>query len=160
MSTPKFANYIDGAWVESAQTFDDRNPTNTDEFVGIFSKGSSQDVEAAAEAAGAALPAWSSMAGPARGNILYKAADILERQFDQLGAEMTREEGKTLPEAKGEVRRAINILRYFGGVRPAILAELGPSEREPGDVLFTRKPQWVDRVVFPSTVPSPHIARE
>ena len=47
------------------------------------------------------------MPAPARGNILYKAADILEKKFDQLGAEMTREEGKTLPEAKGEVRRAI-----------------------------------------------------
>jgi aldehyde dehydrogenase (NAD+) len=55
------------------------------------------------------------MAAPARGNLLYKAADIMDRKFDQLGAEMTREEGKTLPEAKGEVRRAINILRYFGG---------------------------------------------
>src|ERR1700730_1592783 len=99
MNAPKFANYINGEWIESSQTFEDRNPANTEEVVGIFSKGPSKDVEAAAEAAGAALPAWSSLAAPARGNILYKAADILDRQFDQLGAEMTREEGKTLPEA-------------------------------------------------------------
>ena len=45
--------------------------------------------------------------------LMYKAADILEKKFDQIGEEMTREEGKTLPEAKGEVRRAINIFRYF-----------------------------------------------
>ena len=55
------------------------------------------------------------MRGPARGNILYKAADILDSKFDSVAADMTREEGKTLPEAKGEVRRAINIFRYFAG---------------------------------------------
>jgi aldehyde dehydrogenase (NAD+) len=69
----------------------------------------------AVEAAATAFPAWSTMSGPARGNLLYKVADILDRKFDQLGEEMCREEGKTLPEAKGEVRRAINIFRYFGG---------------------------------------------
>ena len=59
----------------------------------------------AAEAAAAALPGWSAMNAPARGNILFKAADILDQRFDQVAADMTREEGKTLPEAKGEVRR-------------------------------------------------------
>ena len=112
---PNFANYINGEWVTSSKTFENRNPANTNEIVGLFAKGSAADIDAAAKAAEAALPGWSSMPAPARGNILYKAAEILEKKFDQLGAEMTREEGKTLSEAKGEVRRAINIFRYFGG---------------------------------------------
>src|SRR5215831_18986845 len=110
-----FANYINGEWVTTAATFEDRNPANTNEVVGVFAKGSAADIAAAADAAAAAFPAWSAMSGPARGAILYKAADILDKNFDSVSAEMTREEGKTLPEAKGEVRRSINIFRYFAG---------------------------------------------
>ena len=104
-----FSNYINGDWVSNGQTFENRNPANTDELVGNFAKGSAQDVTDAAAAAAAALPAWSAMSGPARGNILFKAAEILDKKFESVAADMTREEGKTLPEAKGEVRRAINI---------------------------------------------------
>ena len=77
MSIPLFQNYINGEWVAGGSTFENRNPANTDEVVGLFSKGSAADVEAAAAAAAAALPGWASMPAPARGNILYKAADIL-----------------------------------------------------------------------------------
>src|SRR5205807_3595123 len=110
-STQTFGNYINGEFRSSGATFEDRNPANTDEVVGLFVKGTAKDVADAAEAAAAAFPGWSSTNGPARGNILYKAADILDRRFDQVAADMTREEGKTLPEAKGELRRAINIFR-------------------------------------------------
>src|SRR5690242_13485505 len=127
---PQFGNYINGQWKANGSTFENRNPANADEIIGLFAKGSAADINAAVEAAAAAFPAWSSMPAPARGNILYKAADILERKFDQLGAEMTREEGKTLPEAKGEVRRAINIFRYFGGEGSRLDGVMVPSERE------------------------------
>src|SRR5262249_38079983 len=100
MSAQTFHNYINGEWVGSAKTFENRNPANTDEVVGLFWKGTAQDVADASAAAAAAFPTWSAMPAPARGNLLYKAADILDCKFDQLGAEMTREEGKTLPEAK------------------------------------------------------------
>src|SRR5205807_5758912 len=110
-STQTFGNYINGEWRSGGATFEDRNPANTDEVVGLFVKGTAKDVADAADAAAAAFPAWSSTNGPARGSILYKAADILDRRCDQVAADMTREEGKTLPEAKGELRRAINIFR-------------------------------------------------
>jgi len=130
--------------------------------VGLFSKGSAADVEAAAAAAAAALPGWASMPAPARGNILYKAADILEKKFDQLGAEMTREEGKTLPEAKGEVRRAINIFRYFGGEGSRLDGVMVPSERERVHVFAIRKPIGVVGLVtpwnFPIAIPAWKIA--
>src|SRR5579885_1075115 len=107
-----FGNYINGEWVERGSTFENRNPANTGEVVGVFVKGTPQDVEDAAGAAAAALPA---SIGPSRGASLFKAADILDQRFEQFSAEMPREEGKTLPEAKGEVRRSINIFRYFAG---------------------------------------------
>jgi aldehyde dehydrogenase (NAD+) len=153
-----FKNYINGEWVSGTRTFENRNPANTDEVVGTFVKGSAQDVEDAAAAAAAALPAWSAMAGPARGAILYKAADILDRKFEQTAAEMTREEGKTFPEAKGEVRRAINILRYFAGEGSRMPGMLVPSERDRVHMFALRKPIGVVGLItpwnFPSAIPA------
>lgn len=162
MSVPQFANYINGEWVSSPKTFEVLNPANTDEIVGVFAKGSATDVDAAAKAAADALPGWASMPAPARGNILFKVADILEKKFDQLGAEMTREEGKTLPEAKGEVRRAINIFRYFGGEGSRLDGVMVPSERERVHVFAIRKPIGVVGIVtpwnFPIAIPAWKIA--
>src|ERR1041384_8817143 len=148
-STQTFGNYINGEWRSGGQTFETRNPANTDEVVGLFVKGSAQDVADAAEAAAAALPAWSATNGPARGNLLYKTAEILDRRFEQIAAEMTREEGKTLPEAKGEVRRAINIFRYFAGEGSRMPGMLVPSERDRVHMFALRKPLGVVGLITP-----------
>ncbi len=157
MSTETFRNYINGEWV-SGDTFENRNPANTDEVVGLHVKGSAADVQAAAEAAAAAFPAWSSLPGPARGNYLFKVADILERKFDEISADMTREEGKTLPEAKGEVRRSINIFRYFAGEGSRMNGIQVPSERERVHMFAIRKPVGVVSLItpwnFPSAIPA------
>jgi acyl-CoA reductase-like NAD-dependent aldehyde dehydrogenase len=151
------ANYINGEWI-SGDTFENRNPANTDEVVALFVKGKAADVEAAADAASAALPAWSKMAAPARGAYLFKVAEILDRKFDLISADMTREEGKTLPEAKGEVRRAINIFRYFGGEGSRLNGFLVPSERDRVHMFAIRKPIGVVGLVtpwnFPSAIPA------
>jgi acyl-CoA reductase-like NAD-dependent aldehyde dehydrogenase len=154
---PTFANYINGEWVESGKTFENRNPA-TGELVGLHSKGSAADVEKATEAAAAAFAGWSQMPAPARGAILFKAADLLDKQFDQLGEEMTREEGKTLPEAKGEVRRSINILRYFAGEGARLNGLMVPSERDRVHTFAIRKAIGVVGLVtpwnFPSAIPA------
>lgn len=152
-----FRNYIDGQWVDGP-TFENRNPANTDEIVGLFIRGSAADVERAAEAAAAAFPAWSALPGPARGNLLYKVADILDSRFESIAADMTREEGKTLPEAKGEVRRSINIFRYFAGEGSRMPGMLVPSERERVHMFALRKPLGVVALItpwnFPSAIPA------
>ncbi len=147
-----FPNYINGEWV-AGDTFEDRNPANTDEVVGEFVKGSAADVIAAAGAAAGAFPAWSSMPAPMRGNYLFKVAEILEHRFDQIAAEMTREEGKTLPEAKGETRRAINIFRFYGGEGSRLPGLLVPSERERVHTFSIRKPIGVVGLVTPWNFP-------
>ncbi len=152
MSTETFRNYINGEWV-SGPTFEDRNPANTDEVVGLFVKGTAADVDAAAAAADAAFPAWSAMPGPGRGAFLFKVADILDRKFDSIAAEMTREEGKTLPEAKGEVRRAINIFRYFGGEGSRLNGLLVPSERDRVHMFAIRKAIGLVGLVTPWNFP-------
>lgn len=157
MTPATFGNYINGEWV-TGPTFENRNPANTDEIVGLFVKGSAESVAKAAEAAEAAFPAWSSLPGPARGNYLYKVADILDRKFDDIAADMTREEGKTLPEAKGEVRRSINIFRYFAGEGSRMNGLLVPSERDRVHMFAIRKPLGVVGLVtpwnFPSAIPA------
>ena len=147
-----FRNYINGEWVDGP-TFENRNPANTDEVVGLFVKGSAADVHRAAEAAEAAFPGWANMPGPARGALLFKVADILEKKFDQLGEEMCREEGKTLPEAKGEVRRAINIFRYFGSEGSRLPGHLVPSERDRVHMFAIRKPIGVIGQINPWNFP-------
>jgi len=157
MSAPLYPNYINGAWVEGP-AFENRNPANTDEVVGLFVNGTPADIARAAEAAAAALPAWASMTGPARGALLFKVADLLEKRFDEISADMTREEGKTLPEAKGEVRRSINIFRYFAGEGSRLGGIVAPSERERVHMFAFRKPVGVCGLVtpwnFPSAIPA------
>lgn len=152
-----FANYINGEWV-SGDTFENRNPANTDEVVGLFAKGSASDMEAAADAAANAFPAWSKLAAPARGAYLFKVAEILDQRFDEIAADMTREEGKTLPEAKGEVRRSINIFRYFAGEGSRLNGFLVPSERDRVHMFAIRKAVGVVGLVtpwnFPSAIPA------
>jgi aldehyde dehydrogenase (NAD+) len=147
-----FENYINGEWA-GGPTFENRNPADTDEIVGLHVKGSAADVVAAADAAAAAFPAWSSMPAPARGALLFKVADILERKFDHIAEEMTREEGKTLPEAKGETRRAINIFRYFAGEGSRMPGMIVPSERDRVHMFAIRKAIGVIGLVTPWNFP-------
>lgn len=157
MSSPVFANYINGEWIEGP-SFENRNPANTDEVVGLFVKGKPEDIARAAEAARTAFAGWSQTNGPARGAYLYKIADLLERDFEAISAEMTREEGKTLPEAKGEVRRTINIFRYFAGEGSRMAGVMAPSERDRVHMFAVRKPLGVVGLVtpwnFPSAIPA------
>jgi aldehyde dehydrogenase (NAD+) len=152
-----FPNYINGEWV-TGDAFENRNPANIDEVVGLFTKGSPADIHAAADCAEKAFEAWSSLPAPARGQYLFKVADLLERRFDQISADMTREEGKTLPEAKGEVRRSINIFRYFAGEGSRMFGFQVPSERERVHMFAIRKPLGVVGLVtpwnFPSAIPA------
>ena len=158
MKMQTFGNYINGEWATAGPTFENRNPAHSDEVVGLFVAGTPGDVEDAAAAAAAALPAWSATNAPARGAVLYKAAEILERRCDQLAADMTREEGKTLPEARGEVRRAIHIFRYFAGEGSRLFGLLVPSERDRVHTFAFRKPLGVVGLItpwnFPSAIPA------
>jgi len=152
-----FPNYINAEWV-SGETFEDRNPADTDRLIGLFVKGTARQVAGAVEAAQAAFPAWSSLQGPARGHYLFKVADLLERNLEQSARDMTQEEGKTLAEAKGEVQRSVNIFRYFAGEGSRMPGLVLPSERDRVHTFVVRKPIGVVGLVtpwnFPSAIPA------
>ncbi|HKN83345.1 MAG TPA: aldehyde dehydrogenase family protein, partial [Pyrinomonadaceae bacterium] len=159
-----FRNYINGEWVESksGKTFPNINPANTDEIVGLFQASTAADVEQACAAAAAARLAWADLPATKRGEYLFKAAELLESRLQQLGEEMTREEGKTLPEAIGELKRAINIFRYFAGEGSRQFTYQAPSERENVLCYTIRKPLGVVALItpwnFPSAIPAWKIA--
>jgi aldehyde dehydrogenase (NAD+) len=150
-----FKNFIGGQWVgaRSGATFENRNPADTDELIGLFAKSDRDDTREAIAAAAAAQPAWAAMPAPKRGEVLYRAANLLEARADQVAREMTREEGKTLPEARGEVGRAINILRYFGGEGARLGGQHVPSERDRVFIQTRRRPLGVVGLITPWNFP-------
>jgi aldehyde dehydrogenase (NAD+) len=159
-----FHNFIGGHKTEckSMNTFPNVNPANTDEIVGLFQASGIDDVAEACNAAVQAKSAWASTPAPLRGEYLFRAADLVERRLAQLAEEMTREAGKTLTESKGEIKRTINILRYFGGEGARLFGFQIPSER-PGVFCYTlRKPLGVVGLItpwnFPSAIPAWKIA--
>jgi aldehyde dehydrogenase (NAD+) len=150
-----FKNFIGGEWAgaRTGQTFETRNPADTTEVVGTFQKSGADDAREAIAAAKAAQPAWAAIPAPKRGEILFRAANILESRADQVAREMTREEGKTLPESKGEVARAINILRFVGGEGARFSGENVPSERNRVLIQTRRRPLGVVGLITPWNYP-------
>jgi aldehyde dehydrogenase (NAD+) len=151
----QFQNFIGGQWTGAAsgRTFETRNPAATDDVVGVYPKGDAGDARQAIDAARAAQPKWAAVPAPKRGEILYRAANLLEARADAVAREMTREEGKTLPEARGEVARAVNILRFFGGEGARLSGDNTPSERERVLVQTYRRPLGVVGLITPWNFP-------
>jgi alpha-ketoglutaric semialdehyde dehydrogenase len=150
-----FKNLIGGEWVAARRgaTFETRNPADTSETIATYQKSDADDTREAIAAAKSAQPGWAAVPAPKRGEILYRAANILESRADQVAREMTREEGKTLPEARGEVGRAINILRYIGGEGARLGGENAPSERDRVLIQTRRRPLGVVGLITPWNFP-------
>ena len=113
-----YQNFIGGEWAPAAsgQTYRNVNPADTREAVADYPLSGKGDSVAAIEAAKNAYAAWAAITPVARGRILSKASQILETRKKDLAELLTREEGKTLTESSGEVQRAIDIFRFFGGL--------------------------------------------
>jgi acyl-CoA reductase-like NAD-dependent aldehyde dehydrogenase len=150
-----FKNFIGGQWIGalSGETFQNLNPADTRDVVGLFARSGQEDTKRAIEAAREAQPKWAAVPAPKRGEILFKAAQLLEARAEAVAKDMTREEGKTLPEAKGEVGRAINILRYFGGEGARLCGEAIPSERPRVFIHTIKKPVGVVGLICPWNFP-------
>jgi 2,5-dioxopentanoate dehydrogenase len=150
-----YSNFIGGDWVgaKSGQTFKNLNPADTREFVAEYPLSGKEDAAAAIAAAKAAFPAWAATTPPARGRILSKTSQILESRKAELAELLTREEGKTLAEATGEVQRAADIFRFFGGLSYALGGSTIPHDL-PGNLLFTRRePLGVVGLITPWNFP-------
>ncbi len=154
MSTT-YQNLIDGAWVaaRSGATFDSVSPANREDVIGTFPASSAADVDAAVEAAKRAYPAWSLMPAPKRGEILFKVARVLAEHKEELSRLMTREMGKVLTEARGDVQEAIDVAYYMAGEGRRLFGQTVPSEMPDKFAMAIRKPIGVVGVITPWNFP-------
>ena len=109
-------NFIGGEWVpaDSGETAEIVNPSNPSEILGVTPNSGSAEVSRAVEAATGALSEWKAMLPSARGEIMMKAAGIIESKTDELARLMARETGKPMGEGLMEAARAAAIFRYYG----------------------------------------------
>jgi aldehyde dehydrogenase (NAD+) len=150
-----YQNFIGGDWVDarSGKTFQNSNPADTREAVAQYPLSAREEALAAIAAAQAAAPGWAAMTPVARGRVLSKASQILESRKAELAQLLTREEGKTLPESTGEVQRAADIFRFFGGISYTLGGQTLPHDL-PGNLLFTRRePLGVVALITPWNFP-------
>jgi 2,5-dioxopentanoate dehydrogenase len=155
VSTRTYQNFIGGEWVSarSGQTFANANPADTRETVAHYPLSGQPDAADAIAAAHAAHPGWAATTAPARGRVLSKASQILEGRKAELAELLTREEGKTITESTGEVQRAIDIFRFFGGLSYTLGGSTIPHDL-PGNLLFTRRePLGVVGLITPWNFP-------
>jgi acyl-CoA reductase-like NAD-dependent aldehyde dehydrogenase len=157
-------NHIGGAWVGSSSnaTVEDRNPARTAELIANAAASTADDVRHAIDAAELAFPEWRATPAPQRGDIVRKAADLMERRREQLAHLCTQEEGKVLAESYAEVDRAIANVRFSGGEGLRLTGETIPSAQR-GTLIYTRRdPLGVVACVtpwnFPIAIPAWKIA--
>jgi len=148
-------NYVNGRWVDSksGETFRSINPANRDEVIGIVPKSDRGDVDQAVRAAREAYEDWRLTPAPRRGEILFRAAEILLRNKESLGKLETREMGKILSEGLGDVQEAIDMGYYMAGEGRRLSGETIPSELPNKDMKSIRVPVGVFGLITPWNFP-------
>src|SRR5438309_7127231 len=155
-----YRNFIDGEWVESAsgETFEDRNPADTRDVVGIFQRSVKADVDAAVDAATRAFSKWRLIPAPRRAEMIYAAAEILFERKEEYARDMTREMGKVLKETRGDVQEAVDTAYYMAGEGRRLFGPTTPSELPNKFAMAVRTPVGVCGMItpwnFPMAIPS------
>src|SRR5512132_399291 len=157
--TRSFQNFIGGDWLDavSGETFESRSPA-TGEPIGTFPRSGPEDVDRAVEAARIAYEDWRLVPAPARGEILYRFGALVREHKDELALLMSREMGKVLPEAGGDVQEAIDRSFYMAGEGRRLFGQTTPSELPDKFNMSVRMPIGVIGVItpwnFPIAIPS------
>jgi acyl-CoA reductase-like NAD-dependent aldehyde dehydrogenase len=155
-----YNNFIDGHWLpsSSADTFENRNPADTDDVIGIFQKSNRADVEAAIDAASRAYHTWRLVPAPIRAEMLFRAAQLIVQRKEQFARDMTREMGKVLNETRGDVQEAIDMTFYIAGEGRRMFGHTVPSELRNKFAMSVRQPLGVCSIItpwnFPMAIPS------
>jgi len=159
-----FQNYIAGAWTPSVsgRTFENRNPADNDEVIGLFQDSTVADVDTAIAAATKAYASWRLVPAPKRAELLLAAAARLVEQKEAFACDMTREMGKVLEETRGDVQEAIDMTQFMAGEGRRQYGQTVPSELRDKFAMSVRQPLGVCSMItpwnFPMAIPSWKIA--
>jgi alpha-ketoglutaric semialdehyde dehydrogenase len=158
--TKVYKNFIDGEWVASStgQTFENRNPADTRDVVGIFQRSGKADVDSAVAAAERAFAKWRLVPAPQRAEIVFAAAQMLLERKEDSARDMTREMGKVLKETRGDVQEAADCAFYMAGEGRRLFGVHTPSELPNKFAMAMRQPIGVCGMIapwnFPMAIPS------
>jgi aldehyde dehydrogenase (NAD+) len=160
MPAKVYKNLIGGEWVESrsGQTFENQNPANFKDVVGIFPRSNKEDVNAAVEAAKKAFERWRLTPAPRRAEIIFRCGQILQERKEDYARDMTREMGKVLKETRGDVQEAIDTAFYMAGEGRRLDGHTVPSELPNKFAMTIRVPLGAVGMItpwnFPMAIPS------
>jgi aldehyde dehydrogenase (NAD+) len=155
-----FQNLVDGNWVpaRSGKTFENRNPADQDDVVGVFPDSDEGDVNAAVAAARRAYEEWRLVPAPRRAEIVMEAAGVIRDRKEDLARLMTREMGKILPETRGDVQEAIDCGFFAAGEGRRLYGDTTPAEMPNKMAMSMRMPVGVCAMItpwnFPMAIPS------
>ncbi|MCU1285392.1 MAG: Aldehyde dehydrogenase [Acidobacteriales bacterium] len=155
-----YKNLIGGEWVESrtGKTFENLNPADTRDVVGIFQASGKEDVDDAVAAAKTAFEKWRLVPAPKRAEIIFRAGEILTQRKEDYARDMTREMGKVLKETRGDVQEAIDTAYFMAGEGRRLFGATVPSELPNKFAMAIRVPMGVVGMIapwnFPMAIPS------
>lgn len=153
-----FPNIIAGKEVASDTTFASKNSSNLSDTIGIFPEATREQVREACRAAGEAFGTWSKTPAPIRGEVIGNIGRAIAREKEALSRLVTREMGKTLKEARGDVQEAIDTCHFFQSEGRRLYGQTVPSEMPNKELMTYRRPLGVVGIVtagnFPVAVPS------
>src|SRR6186997_15483 len=148
-------SYVNGRWYhpQSKSISKNINPADTSDVIAEYPLATAADVRLAIDAAVAAWPMWKKTPGPERGRVLWRAADISRRRIDEIAQTLTREEGKILKEARGEVLKGISLLEYYAGEGFRMHGKTLPSESRDTFTYTLRQPLGAVGLIAPWNFP-------
>ncbi len=150
-----YRNFINGEWLESKsdETAPNINPANTNDIIGTTKFSTREEARAAVIAAHAAFKGWKNTPAPTRGKIVAKFARLLEDEKENLAQILTREEGKTLAESRGELSRSINVAEFCAGESRRLNGETIQSELAANFAYTIKEPHGVVAIITPWNFP-------
>ena len=155
-----FRNYVDGQWTASSsgRLFENRNPADRDDLIGVFQESTADDAERAIAAAERAYASWRLVPAPRRAEMLFRAAQLIAGRKEQFARDMTREMGKVLEETRGDVQEAIDMTFFMAGEGRRQYGQTVPSELRDKFAMSVRQPLGVCGIItpwnFPMAIPS------
>src|SRR4026207_1053614 len=157
-----YQNYINGEWVasQSGEMFENINPADTRDIVGRFPLSTSEDLNAAVNAAQNAFDRWRNTPAPKRAELLFRLGEILIRDKEQFTADTTREMGKGLKEAGGDVQEAIECTYYTAGEGRRLHGFTTPAEMPNKFAMCVRQPVGICGLITPFNFPMALPARQ